>query len=233
VRQRAVISQADRAQVEQARVHGFISGARCRRIHLDQEMNGRTDRVGCEGGEEKCDVCQLDDQAMAEAEQLRRLYNTKHAKESSEERLDSGIGMTSSPIPLGSSHAVASSPEHSPVGSAAGSSAIRSTSNSSPTKSSPVDRSMASSPMDSQPVMRRSKSIQPSGSSSTQSANTQGSSSPARFQGSIKRDEEIAAEMMSIIEQVEFEKQQAQRKRQQEYIQSHDQQESQEIWELE
>jgi len=34
-----------------------IAGQGCRRIVLDREMDGRTDRAGCEEGEERCDRC--------------------------------------------------------------------------------------------------------------------------------------------------------------------------------
>jgi hypothetical protein len=36
----------------------FIGGAKCRRVVLDKQMDGRTDRVRCEAGEERCNVCQ-------------------------------------------------------------------------------------------------------------------------------------------------------------------------------
>lgn len=36
----------------------FLQGHQCRRISLDKTMDGRTDRTGCEDGEQKCDVCQ-------------------------------------------------------------------------------------------------------------------------------------------------------------------------------
>ena len=35
----------------------FLSGERCRRIPLDRLMDGRVDRVTCEVGEHRCDVC--------------------------------------------------------------------------------------------------------------------------------------------------------------------------------
>jgi superfamily II DNA helicase RecQ len=35
----------------------FVSGYSCRRVIIDQVMDGRIDRVGCEEGEEQCDVC--------------------------------------------------------------------------------------------------------------------------------------------------------------------------------
>ena len=36
----------------------FVEGERCRRVVLDEYMDGRWDRRGCEMGEERCDVCQ-------------------------------------------------------------------------------------------------------------------------------------------------------------------------------
>ncbi|KAE9565779.1 hypothetical protein CGMCC3_g18040 [Colletotrichum fructicola] len=36
----------------------YIRGEVCRRIVLDEVMDGRTDRSGCEEGEEACDMCQ-------------------------------------------------------------------------------------------------------------------------------------------------------------------------------
>jgi hypothetical protein len=59
-------------------VNQFISGEQCRRIYLDQEMDGRVDRVRCEDGEERCDVCQKDDEAMEEVEALRQEYEGMH-----------------------------------------------------------------------------------------------------------------------------------------------------------
>ena len=37
----------------------FIRGRECRRVVLDREMDGRVDRIGCEAGEEQCDICLL------------------------------------------------------------------------------------------------------------------------------------------------------------------------------
>ena len=51
------INPMNKAQIEQEKVDRFISGEQCRRIHLDQEMDGRTDRIQCKEGEEQCDVC--------------------------------------------------------------------------------------------------------------------------------------------------------------------------------
>jgi superfamily II DNA helicase RecQ len=36
----------------------FIEGKVCRRVVLDEVMDGRVDRVGCEEGEEACDICE-------------------------------------------------------------------------------------------------------------------------------------------------------------------------------
>lgn len=36
----------------------FIGGAKCRRVVLDEQMDGRTDRVRCKVGEERYDICQ-------------------------------------------------------------------------------------------------------------------------------------------------------------------------------
>ncbi|KAH7413538.1 P-loop containing nucleoside triphosphate hydrolase protein, partial [Cadophora sp. MPI-SDFR-AT-0126] len=43
--------------LQKQKVERFMSGAKCRRIYLDQEMDGRIDRVRCEDEEERCDVC--------------------------------------------------------------------------------------------------------------------------------------------------------------------------------
>ena len=71
---RAVITEADKKRVDQEKVDRFISGAQCRRIDLDGEMDGRVDRVRCDEGEERCDICQGSDAMMEEAEALRQAY---------------------------------------------------------------------------------------------------------------------------------------------------------------
>lgn len=43
---------------EHAATDSYIRGDICRRVVLDSVMDGRTDREGCEQGEELCDVCQ-------------------------------------------------------------------------------------------------------------------------------------------------------------------------------
>lgn len=41
----------------EAAMKTYLRGENCRRMALDQRMDGRTDRSGCERGEERCDVC--------------------------------------------------------------------------------------------------------------------------------------------------------------------------------
>jgi hypothetical protein len=36
----------------------LIGGEKCKRVVLDEQMDGRVDRVGCEAGEERCAICQ-------------------------------------------------------------------------------------------------------------------------------------------------------------------------------
>ncbi|KAL6411082.1 hypothetical protein AUP68_07521 [Ilyonectria robusta] len=45
--------------VEDAATDDYISGRVCRRVIMDSVMDGRTDRDGCEEGEELCDICQV------------------------------------------------------------------------------------------------------------------------------------------------------------------------------
>jgi hypothetical protein len=108
----AIITKEDRARVKRLEVDQFISGISCRRVHLDHVLDGRTDRVQCEEGEEKCDVCEEDDQVMAHAAALQEAYMAEQervARHEPEQILDSGIDMPSS-IPVSGS--MASSPPH-------------------------------------------------------------------------------------------------------------------------
>ena len=45
------------AQSEGEDIVDFVAGYNCRRVIMDRIMDGRMDRVGCEEGEEQCDVC--------------------------------------------------------------------------------------------------------------------------------------------------------------------------------
>jgi hypothetical protein len=46
----AIITDQDRGRVKQLKAEQFISGISCRRVWLDQELDGRTDRRRCEQG---------------------------------------------------------------------------------------------------------------------------------------------------------------------------------------
>lgn len=88
-----MITEADRERVEREKVEKFISGAWCRYIYLDQEMDGQQDQVRYEEGEERCDVCQKDDVYFVEAEALRQAYIREQEQEQrvvEEEEDDSG-----------------------------------------------------------------------------------------------------------------------------------------------
>jgi superfamily II DNA helicase RecQ len=84
---------ANQKQLEQEKVDRFISGEKCRRIHLDQQLDGRLDRVQCEDREEKCDVCLKDSQIMEEAEALQQAYIAEEGQAGCEE--DEMLGNTS------------------------------------------------------------------------------------------------------------------------------------------
>jgi hypothetical protein len=45
-----------------------VSGAACRRVYLDQEMDERIDQVKCKDEEECCDICQASVTIMDELE---------------------------------------------------------------------------------------------------------------------------------------------------------------------
>ncbi|KFZ19174.1 hypothetical protein V501_00787 [Pseudogymnoascus sp. VKM F-4519 (FW-2642)] len=81
------ITKEDKKRVEQDKAHRFISGARCRRIHLDQAMDDRFNRARCEEGEEVCDVCGKEDATVADADVLQEAYNVEqgHGEEEREE----------------------------------------------------------------------------------------------------------------------------------------------------
>jgi hypothetical protein len=58
----------EKQRIEQQKVKRFISGAGCRRVYLDQEMDGRIDQIRCEDKEEHCDICQISDVMMDDLE---------------------------------------------------------------------------------------------------------------------------------------------------------------------
>jgi Superfamily II DNA helicase len=77
---RAIIIEADKKRVEQDKVDRFISSEQCRRVDLDGEMDGRVDRIRCEEGEERCDICQGSDAMMEEVEALCQTYQVEEDK---------------------------------------------------------------------------------------------------------------------------------------------------------
>jgi len=89
----------EKQRIEQQKVERFVSGARCRRIYLDHEMDGRIDRVRCEDAEERCDVCQASDTMMDELEAQRQVY-IHRAQEKQNRLADSAIHMPTSSIPF-------------------------------------------------------------------------------------------------------------------------------------
>ena len=93
------ITAKEKQRVEQQKVERFVSGAKCRRVYLDQEMDGRIDRVRCEEGEERCDVCRASDAMMDELEAQRQAYVQQEHYQYNR-GVDSGIQMpTSRPCP--------------------------------------------------------------------------------------------------------------------------------------
>ena len=87
----------EKERIERHKVERFVSGAKCRRIYLDHEMDGRIDRVRCEDGEERCDVCQASDAMMDELEAQRQAY-IQREQEKQDRLMDSAIDIPSSSI---------------------------------------------------------------------------------------------------------------------------------------
>ncbi|KAK6591435.1 DNA helicase [Botrytis cinerea] len=89
----------EKQRIEQQKVERFVSGAACRRVYLDGEMDGRMDRVRCADEEERCDVCQASDAMMDELEAQQQAYI--HREQEKQDRFtDSAIHSTSSiPFP--------------------------------------------------------------------------------------------------------------------------------------
>ena len=66
-------------------------------------MDGWVDRIRCEEGEERCDICQGSDAMMEEAEALRQAYEAEEDEQENmwcrpERTLDSGIDIPSSQL---------------------------------------------------------------------------------------------------------------------------------------
>lgn len=65
----------EKQRIEQQKVERFVSGARCRRVYLDQEIDRRVNRVRCEEEEEeRCDMCQASDAMINDLEGQRQAY---------------------------------------------------------------------------------------------------------------------------------------------------------------
>jgi RecQ family ATP-dependent DNA helicase len=89
----------EKQRIEQQKVERFVSGAACRRVYLDREMDGRMDRARCEDEEEGCDVCRENDAMMDELEAQRQAYiHREHEKQ--DRSMDSAIDMPTSSIPF-------------------------------------------------------------------------------------------------------------------------------------
>lgn len=58
----------EKQRIKQQKVKRFVSGAACRQIYLDREMDGRVNRVRCEDEEERCDMCRESDAMIEELE---------------------------------------------------------------------------------------------------------------------------------------------------------------------
>ncbi|KAG4426959.1 hypothetical protein IFR05_017558, partial [Cadophora sp. M221] len=97
------ITAKEKERIERQKVERFMSGARCRRIYLDQEMDGRIDRVRCEDEEERCDVCCESDATMEELEAKRQAYVEEARKEQEKQgrSMDSAIDIPSSSVRVG------------------------------------------------------------------------------------------------------------------------------------
>ncbi len=94
----------EKERIERQKVERFMSGAKCRRIYLDQEMDGRIDRVRCEDKEERCDVCCESDAMMEELEAKRQAHVEEARKEQEKQGrlMDSAIDIPSSSIRVSS-----------------------------------------------------------------------------------------------------------------------------------
>ena len=47
----------DKGMLMEGAMQRFLAGDRCRRVSLDHDLDGRLDRIGCEMGDQRCDVC--------------------------------------------------------------------------------------------------------------------------------------------------------------------------------
>lgn len=63
----------------------FVGGYHCRRVIMDHVMDGRIDRIGCEEGEEACDICQKNQES--DLPMLQPAMSSTDVAHSSQERL--------------------------------------------------------------------------------------------------------------------------------------------------
>jgi hypothetical protein len=56
-------------------IQEFVTGGTCRRVILDQVMDGRVDREQCEEGEEACDMCRAKEEEARRQEARERVIN--------------------------------------------------------------------------------------------------------------------------------------------------------------
>jgi superfamily II DNA helicase RecQ len=56
-------------------IQEFVTGGTCRRVILDQVMDGRVDREQCEEGEEMCDMCRAKEEEARRQEARERIIN--------------------------------------------------------------------------------------------------------------------------------------------------------------
>ena len=90
------LTKKEKERVEREKVDRFISGARCRRIYLDQEMDGRLDRTGCEDDEERCDICKEGEAMLRRMEEQRQEFHNEQERQ--DRMTDSGIDISSSMV---------------------------------------------------------------------------------------------------------------------------------------
>jgi RecQ family ATP-dependent DNA helicase len=233
---RAVITEADKKRADQEKVDRFISGAQCRRIDLDREMDGRVDRLRCEDGEERCDICRKSDAMMEEAEALREAYQAEQNKRyRSEQTFDSGIDIPSSQSVVDSSSPRVIQPANpgatQPNSSGVIQSAIPGAQPSSPpaiqSSSPPIDQPSSPPIIQSRSPGASQPSSPPINQSNGPPVDPPSSPSLPCLSRVIHKPSEKAAE------ERDFQRQQMQRKGAQAYAQIQAQADSRAVWELE
>ena len=222
-RNQAIITDQDRARVKRLKAEQFISGISCRRVWLDQELDGRTDRRRCEKEEQVCDVCAEEDQMVAETEALREAYIAnpeKDARYQEDRMLDSGIGMPSSVAAL---HMGSSPPGHPFM------------------SSSPAPSPIASSPISGHPSIPVSTASQVPGRSDIPSqhaiVNPQGNmsadDSPSGSPSSVESFDQGFASDITPMDRIMFDRQQEQQQASGGYTRAQNIANSQDIHDLE